>query len=447
MLFKKLLPVLICITMLLTLVTGCGSNNTVSNESQGSTTESTASAGNSSSPIKITYYGGWTGPDLDRMKALVDKFNSEQSKIQVEFTSLQWTQMFAKFLTDFKAGTPADVLAMHTFEIGQFADMGVLDSDAIAGLKLNGADYIDKAWENSSYKGVQYAIPIGLNMHTLFYNKDLFAKQGITAAPKTGEELISAGQKLTLDSNGKHPNEAGFDENNIVQYGLGFSMNHHIFYQFYGLMNQQDANTFTEDMTELKLDEQKAADAFSFIQDEIYKYKMVPNGEKSAIDDFKAGKVAMIIDGCWQISGLESTNLNWDTAEYPKIFNNSKVWGSSEVVTLPLNKNADDSKKAAAAEFVKWLSNNSASWGESGQLPALKSAFETVKELKGRQALINDLDNVVFIPAHPLATQIFSSTAPSPILTAAQDTVLNKKDTGEVVKKLIQDMNSLLAQK
>ncbi len=445
MLFRKLLPVLIGITMLLTLVTGCGSNSAASNESPGSSTQSAGLTGNSSSPVKITYYGGWTGPDLDRMKALVDKFNSEQNKIQVDFTSLQWTQMFAKFLTDFKAGTPADVLAMHTFEIGQFADMGVLDSDAIAGLKLNGDDYMEKAWKNSSYKGVQYAVPIGFNMHTLYYNKDLFAKQGITVAPKTGEELISVGQKLTLDKNGKHPNEAGFDENNIVQYGLGFSMNHHIFYQFYALLNQQDANTITEDMTELKFDEQKAADAFSFIQNEIYKYKMVPVGEKSPIDDFKAGKVAMIIDGCWQIAGLESSNVNWDTAEYPKIFNNSKVWGSAEVVALPQNK--DDAKKAAAAEFVKWLSNNSASWGESGQLPALKSAFETIKDLKGRQALINDLDDVTFIPAHPLATQIFSSTAPSPILTAAQDTVLNKKETKDVVKKLIQDMNAILSQK
>jgi multiple sugar transport system substrate-binding protein len=442
MLFKKILPVLISFTMIATMFAGCGTNKSVTDNTGGTSAQATNQA-----PIKLTYYGGWTGPDLDRMKGLVDKFNAEQSKIKVEFTSLQWTQMFAKALTDIKAGSPPDIMAAHTFEIGQFADMGVLDSDAIANLKLNKDDYIEKAWTNSSYNGVQYAVPIGLNMHTLFYNKDLFAKQGITAAPTTKEELIAAGQKLTLDKNGKHPNEAGFDANNIVQYGLGFSMNHHVFYQFYSLLNQMDANTFTADMSELKLDEQKAADAFGFLQDEVYKYKMVPKGEKSPIDDFKAGKVAMIIDGCWQISGLESTSLNWDTAAFPKIFDNSKVWGSSEVLTIPLNKNADDAKKAATGEFVKWLSTNSAVWGESGQLPALKSAFETVKTLKGRDALVKDLDNVTFIPAHPLATQIFSSTAPSPILTAAQDTVLNDKDPKAVVKKLMEDMNALLSQK
>ena len=442
---KKILPVVLSLAMITTMFSGCGSSNTTPTDSTtGTATQSTAQSGE---PIKLTYYGGWTGTDLDRMKALVDKFNSEQSKIQVDFSSLQWTQMFTKFLTDYKAGNPPDIVAVHTFEIGQFADMGVLDNKAISNLGLNEADYLESAWKGSSYNGVQYAAPIDVNMHALIYNKDLYEKQGITAAPKTGEELIATAQKLTLDKNGKHPNEAGFDENNIVQYGLGFNMNHHVFYQFYGLLNQQDANTFTADMSELKLDEDKAAKALSFIQDLIFKYKVVPKGEKSAIDDFKAGKVATIIDGNWQLSGLEETNLNWDTAVYPTVFSNGKMWGASEGLVFPLNEKADDARKAAISEFVKWLSANLAEWGESGQLPALKSALESVKNLKGRAAYIEELNNVTFLPAHPMATQLFSSAAPSPILTAAQDTVLNNKDTKQVAKKLVEEINALLAQK
>ena len=113
---------------------------------------------------------------------------------------------------------------------------------------------------------------------------------------------------------------------------------------------------------------------------------------------------------------------------------------------FPLNEKADDARKAAVSEFVKWVSNNSSSWGTSGQLPALKSALETVKSLKGRAAYIEELNTVSFLPAHPMATQIFSSAAPSPILTAAQDTVLNNKDTKEIAKKLVQEINALLAQ-
>ncbi len=442
--FKKILPIVLSVAMITTMFGGCGSNN--SDVSDSTTSTSSQTTQQSTEPIKLTYYGGWTGTDLDIMTALVNKFNAEQTKIQVEFSSLQWTQMFTKFLTDYKAGNPPDIIATHTFEIGQFADMGVLDDKAVASLGLNEADYMESAWKGCSYNGVQYAVPIGVNMHALIYNKDMYDKQGITAAPKTGEELIATAQKLTLDKNGKHPNEAGFDANNIVQYGLGFNMNHHTFYQFYGLLNQQDANTFSADMKELKLDEDKAAQALSFIQDLVFKYNVVPKGEKSAIDDFKAGKVATIVDGNWQLSGLEATSLNWDTAVYPTVFGNGKMWGAAEGLMFPLNEKADDARKAAVSEFVKWVSNNSSSWGTSGQLPALKSALETVKSLKGRAAYIEELNTVSFLPAHPMATQIFSSAAPSPILTAAQDTVLNNKDTKEIAKKLVQEINALLAQ-
>jgi len=60
--------------------------------------------GSDTTPSKIVYYGGWTGADLDKMQAMVTKYNSSQTKVQVEFSSLQWTNMFTKFLADYQAG-------------------------------------------------------------------------------------------------------------------------------------------------------------------------------------------------------------------------------------------------------------------------------------------------------------------------------------------------------
>src|SRR5450756_1411478 len=62
-------------------------------------------AASDTTPSKIVYYGGWTGADLDKMQAMVTKYNSSQTKVQVEFSSLQWTNMFTKFLADYQAGT------------------------------------------------------------------------------------------------------------------------------------------------------------------------------------------------------------------------------------------------------------------------------------------------------------------------------------------------------
>ena len=53
-----------------------------------------------SGPVAIEYYGGWTGADLEKMQGLVDQYNSSQTQVKVHLTSLQWSNMFTKFLAD-----------------------------------------------------------------------------------------------------------------------------------------------------------------------------------------------------------------------------------------------------------------------------------------------------------------------------------------------------------
>ncbi|MFD0678869.1 MULTISPECIES: ABC transporter substrate-binding protein [unclassified Paenibacillus] len=444
----KRVPTLLVSAALMVAFSGCQSSGNKPSAQPAASNTPAATAPAPSGPVKIDYWGGWTGPDLETMKGLVDKYNKEQNKVQVEFTSLQWTPLFAKFLTEMKSGHPPDVLAMHPFELGQFTEMGVLDPKTAETVKMNKADYSDYAWGGTFYKGKQYAVPLDVHMHGLYYNKDLFEKAGLSAPPKTGEELIAMAQKLTVDKNGKHPNESGFDDKNVEQYGLGFAMNHHVFYQFFALMNQQNANPFNETMTKVDIDVDKAAKAFGFLQDLVFKYKVVPKGEKSNMDDFVAGKIAMTVDGPWNMPKLEATpNLKWGSSAYPKVFEKQAAWGAAEILTFPLNEKGDPNKKAAAAEFVKWLDKNSGDWAKSGQLPSSNAGMEVAKKMVGRDAFVGSLNSAFLLPAHPKSAQLFSSTAPSPILTAAQDAILNNKNTLEIAKQLKKDMESILADK
>jgi multiple sugar transport system substrate-binding protein len=436
---RKIVALIASFTLLASIFSGCkNAPATSSTISAGSTAIS--AAGNVTT---INYYGGWTGADLERMNKLVTEFNGSQKAVKVNFTSQQWTAMFTKFLADYQAGSTPDVVAMHTFELGQFVKMGVLDSDAIKAMNLKEADYIKTAWQGSTYGGTSYGVPLDVNMHALYYNKDLFKKANIAKAPSTKAEFIAAAQKLTIDANGKTAAESGFDSKNVKQYGFGFLMNHHAFYQMYGLMNQMGYNPFTSDMTKITLDTAKAAPAIQYIEDLIFKYKVVPVGEKSPIDDFKTGKVAMVIDGNWQLSGFSSVKFDWGTAEYPQIFQQKAVWGASELLALPKNKDA--AKQKAAQTFVKWLSDNSAKWAESGQIPANLAAQKAATKLKGIDAYNAELSYVKFLPANPKSVKLFSSAAPSPILTAAQSATLNNKNANDIVKQLETDMNKVLA--
>lgn len=450
---NKLLAVAMAVIAAASMMSGCGdkdTNTSASAQPNGGSTESgskgSSAKGESSDvePCTITYYGGWTGADLDKMQALVDEFNGSQDTIKVEFTSLQWSEIFTKFLADYQAGSSPDIVAMHTFEMGQFVDMGVLDADQVAAMDLQESDYVKTAWDGCKYEDTLYGVPIDLNMHALYYNEDMFKAAGIEKAPATGEELIDTAMKLTLDGSGKNATEDGFDKDNIKQYGFGFLQNHHTFYQVYSMLNQQEYNPFTVDMKDITLDTDKTAKAIQFIEDLVYKYNVTPVGEKSPIDDFKAGTVAMIIDGNWQLSGLNEVSFGWNTAEYPKIFDEKAVWGAAELLAFPASKNPDANKQAAARSFVKWLSENSAQWALSGQIPANIKAQEDSEKLKGIDAYYAEMDYVKFLPANPLSVSLFSSKAPSPILTMAQDATLNAKDPAEIIKQFEKDLNDVM---
>lgn len=433
---KRLVCILTACALLAAGFTGCGN--------KGSQSSSAASAGQTTTgTTEINFYGGWTGADLEKMKGLVSDFNASQTAVKVNFTSQQWTNMFTKFLADYQANSTPDVVAMHTFEMGQFVKMGVLDSNAIKSMNLKESDYVKTAWDGCLSDGVLYGVPLDINMHALYYNKDLFKSAGIDKAPATKDELIADAQKLTIDTSGKNSTESGFNAKSIKQYGFGFLQNHHTFYQIYALMNQQGYNPFTSDMTKITLDKTKTANAIQFFEDLAYKYKVVPIGEKSPIDDFKAGTVAMVVDGNWQLSGMSTVTFDWDTAVYPQIFEKKAVWGASELLALPKNNNS--TKQKAAQTFVKWLSDNSAKWALSGQIPANIAAQKAATNLKGIDAYKAELDYVTFLPAHPKATKIFSSAAPSPILTAAQSALLNDRDAGGIVTQLETDINKVLA--
>lgn len=451
---NQLLAAAMAAMVMTSMLVGCGNGNSVDSTTAQTTKETTKDAESKADtangevsdiePCTITYYGGWTGADLDKMQALVDEYNSSQDTIKVEFTSLQWSEIFTKFLADYQAGSSPDIVAMHTFEMGQFVDMGVLNAEQIAAMDLQESEYVKTAWDGCKYEDTLYGVPIDLNMHALYYNEDLFKEAGIEKAPATGEELIDTAMKLTLDANGKNATEDGFDKANIEQYGFGFLQNHHTFYQAYAMLNQQSYNPFTDDMKEISLDADKTTKAVQFIEDLIYKYNVTPVGEKSPIDDFKAGTVAMIIDGNWQLSGLGEVSFGWNTAEYPQIFDEKAVWGASELLAFPASKNPDANKEAAARSFVKWLSENSAQWALSGQIPANIKAQEESEKLKGIDAYYAEMDYVKFLPANPLSVSLFSSKAPSPILTMAQDATLNAKDPAEIITQFEKDLNDVM---
>jgi ABC-type glycerol-3-phosphate transport system substrate-binding protein len=78
-----------------------------------------------------------------------------------------------------------------------------------------------------SFKGKIYGMPVDTNINLLYYRTDLLKEAGFVDAsgnakpPETWEEFREMAIKLTVDRNGNHPDESGFDKNNVVVWGTG----------------------------------------------------------------------------------------------------------------------------------------------------------------------------------------------------------------------------------
>lgn len=389
--------------------------------------------------VTLEFWGGWTGPDGAIMQQLVDQYNAENPGVQVNLTVQQWSPLFDAFIAAASAGTSPDIMAMHPQETAMFINLGLIEpvEEIVAASAVYQEDaYVQKAWDLQFYEGTMYALPFDLGVHGLYYNVDMFEEAGIEAAPTNAEEFLEAARLLTVDANGLHPGDEGFDPANIVRYAINMHTNHHAFYQWYALYSQLGGQLFSEDGMSCAMDLDKAAQAWQWLQDLVYVHYAAPQGQTDYARDFITGRTAMLVDGPWQIPAMitaEADGLNWATAAYPTIFDQPAVWGSGHDFTFPTY--ADPEKRDEAIAFIEWLGANSFDWLASGQLPIRNDIIESEEfaELKGRQSFVDMLPNQVLLPNIPKFSEVFASNAPTPMMVMGQRIILENADVATEV--------------
>ncbi|MDR0599049.1 MAG: extracellular solute-binding protein [Treponema sp.] len=131
-------------------------------------------------------------------------FKQKYPDITIQNASVNDSNAFTQqFMTDNASGNTADII--------QWAGVSILKEYAETGTFLDLTDLINSSpdiknnvdpsilnlanLEGIGVKGI-YALPIGMPMEVFYYNKDLFAKAGIDAPPKTWDEFYAACDKL-----------------------------------------------------------------------------------------------------------------------------------------------------------------------------------------------------------------------------------------------------------
>src|SRR5437016_11428032 len=119
---------------------------------------------------------------------------TKQTGVKVELQVVDWNSIDQQITTMIQNNQPPDVLNLNSFS--SYAKDGLLHSaDQVMSLKTRD-DFLATFTRGGEYQGTLYGFPILSSARAFFYNKDLLARAGVGAPPKTWDEFVKAAQRV-----------------------------------------------------------------------------------------------------------------------------------------------------------------------------------------------------------------------------------------------------------
>lgn len=360
-------------------------------------------------------------------KSLIKKFEKANPKIKVEFSSPTNAQTVLK--TDLTKGKFPDVVA-----IGGDATFVAMDQ-ANAFENLSGKSYVKNV--SSEYKGMitslskgkkLTAIPYATNATGVIYNKDLFTKAGIKTVPTTWDEMIADAK--TLKAKG------------ITPFGLAYKDA----WTTMPLWNQAAGSLIPQSFYNKRLANKTTfAKTHKTIIDKWL--QVLPYGQKDYMgttyndinQQFADGKVAMIINGNYEIPEITklNKNINLDMFMVPVSNNKSQNHVVSGVdVAFGIHKGTKVS--SAADKLVAFMMKKSSAQQynkEQFSFSAVKGVTQDSKLVAGIADQLTNL-NVRNYPDHYYPSAYDQSKALSQAGLNASNGMSNSKNATETLKQM-----------
>lgn len=294
---KKLLTILVSATMLVSLVTGCGSGNVENDvkKDEGKKSEEV---------VNIKFFTGKV-ETVDLLNEIIDEFNSTHPNIVVE-------QEFQKDASNtikvkFASGDIPDittVVAQDYIDQGKYLDLS----------KEVWWDRIQPSIKDMCTDvktGNQYKVASNMTMAGLFYNKEIFKDLGLEE-PKTWEEFEKNLTAIKESNSEISPFFMGGKESWMLGHLVEF-MAHGVVKQKYGVTGAKEAFLSNDD-SKLQFGEKNgpidsfAASILSLKEKGLLNKDFLTATYDNQIESFANGQAAVISQGMWALGGILEKN-------------------------------------------------------------------------------------------------------------------------------------------
>lgn len=348
---RLLLPVVLAIVLLLSACSGGEGGNSGSKASNdGGNNQESASPqetdkGKDPVKIRVAYYADETARET--FNKIIENFMKEYDYIEVEDTGTDWTSHYTNLKVDLAAGQGPTVFLLDGPYIPQYAS-----ENAIVDL----TDYLKEISMNDYYgfeeirnpQGQYFAVPQGIQVNALYYNKDMFdaAQVEYPTSDWTTEDVYQAAQKLTNKEK--------------KQYGIG--LGNHFRYGWYTMIRQFGGDLLDKDRKiSTFASDPKVKEAVEYMKkfwDEGLTPSFIEMEGELTLDPgswFPRGYAAMFYDNFSRRLANDKEGINYDVALMPKGHNGGVNYSAFVANSWVLNDKASDKEKEAGWLFMKYF--------------------------------------------------------------------------------------------
>jgi multiple sugar transport system substrate-binding protein len=282
--------------------------------------------------VEITFMG-WGGTEEDEgVRSAITVFEGAEPNIKVNW--LHTPENYAqKMLAMVAAGTPPDTAFIGGPDYRTYCRDGLLldITDMLKADSVVGApDYFIEPQEEQRcmWQGRWYGIGSCWVGPHMYYNADIFEEEGIEPPSNDPDEawdwdtFLEVCRQLTVDTNGRHPGDSGFDVNNVDRWAFQWPT-------WSGPLHAAIASNggywVDPDTGLLALDQPEATEALQAVADLMLVQQVMPQNTAfqalgmSNTQMLENGKMAMAVDGSWALAWITNIQATLGTAVLPKL--------------------------------------------------------------------------------------------------------------------------------
>ncbi|MBE1276707.1 ABC transporter substrate-binding protein [Enterovibrio baiacu] len=319
------------------------------------------------------YYPIAVGGSLTKVvDGMVTEFEKQNPDIKVNaIYSGNYDDTRVRALSALSSGEPAQLAVMFSIDVYDLIEQDLITPfDDVMNSKEDQAwlnDFYPALMENGQAEGKTWGIPFQRSTIVAYYNKEMFKAAGLDPEkpPKTWDELVTMGKKLTNDDT----------------YGLMIPSTGYPYWMFQALAIQNGQKLMSDDGLETYFDDPKVLETLKYWKSLSAEHGIMPTGTVewgTLRQAFLEGKTAMMWHSTGNLSSVKKgAKFDFGVAMLP---GNERLGSPTGGGNFYLFKDTSQKEKEASLKLVKFMTSpeQAANWSiATGYMGVSKSAYET----------------------------------------------------------------------